>query len=269
MGTYAHQAEVNETVYYLQLPEEIMTHWILRPLHLGNIRRDKSVFTYMKNMGTQIDFPVIAWYIEGGGHRVLVDTGGHDPAEGQGHQPYFREPAQDLIARLSALGVRPEEIDLLILTHLHWDHACNIHLFPKARVFVQREELRYAAAPLPPHRIIYDNHPSLPLTSDRYEILEGDSEIIDGISVHLLPGHTPGIQGVLVRSAEAAYLIAGDNVPLLENWKAAEKYGVSHWPNSIHVDLEACFRSFRKMEGLGGEVLPSHDWSVLKKSEYR
>jgi len=39
-----------------------MTHWILRPLHLGNIRRDKSVFTYMKNMGTQIDFPVIAWY---------------------------------------------------------------------------------------------------------------------------------------------------------------------------------------------------------------
>jgi len=52
---------------------------VLRPLHVGTIRRDKSIFTYLRNMGTQIDLPILVWYIEGHGHRILVDTGGHDP----------------------------------------------------------------------------------------------------------------------------------------------------------------------------------------------
>ncbi len=246
-----------------------MINWILRPLHLGTLKRDKSIFTYLRNMGTPLEFPVIAWYLEGAGRRVLVDTGGHDPAEAPDRQPYFRQPGQDPIARLAAMGIRPEEIDFLILTHLHWDHACNIHPFTKARVFVQREELRYAAAPLPPHRIIYENHPPLPFASERFEILEGDCDIVNGISVHLTPGHTPGHQGVLVRAVGAAYFIAGDNVPLSENWDAREKYGEPHWPSSLHVNLEDCFRSFKKMENLGAVILPGHDPAVLEKSEYR
>jgi hypothetical protein len=51
-----------------------MEDLVLRPLHVGTIRRDKSIFTYLKNMGTQADFPVLAWYIEGNGPRILVDT---------------------------------------------------------------------------------------------------------------------------------------------------------------------------------------------------
>ena len=90
---------------------------------MGTIRRDKPIFTYLRNMGTQIEMPILAWYIEGQGHRILVDTGGHDPAKGELHPPYMREPGQDPVSRLAALGVRPEDIDILILTHLHWDHA--------------------------------------------------------------------------------------------------------------------------------------------------
>jgi glyoxylase-like metal-dependent hydrolase (beta-lactamase superfamily II) len=100
-----------------------------------------------------------------------------------------------------AAGVRPEEIDVLILTHLHGDHASSLHLFPRARVLVQRDELRYAVAPLAPHRWAYESYPPLGLAADRFEVLDGDAEIAEGVSVHLTPGHPPGLQGVAVRTA--------------------------------------------------------------------
>jgi N-acyl homoserine lactone hydrolase len=242
---------------------------VLRPLHVGAIRRDKSIFTFLRNMGTPIDIPIIAWYIEGQGHRILVDTGGHDPAQGDLHQPYKREPGQDPLAKLTALGVRPEEIDILILTHLHWDHASNIHLFPKARVIVQREELRFAASPLPFLRWPYQTIPPFSSSSERFEAIDGDAKIVEGVSVHLTPGHTPGLQGVAVQTTGAAYFIASDNVPLGESWDAKEKYGIPHWPNGLHVDLETYSKSLRRTEELGDIILPSHDWSALQRSEYR
>ena len=242
---------------------------VIKPLHVGTVTRDKSVFTYLKNMGTRVDAPVLAWYIEGNGHHILVDTGGHDTAEGgQLHPPYQRDVEQDPVRVLARFDVRPEDIDLLILTHLHWDHAANLRQFPNARLIVQREELRYAAAPLPPHSWAYLCHPSLLLQSERYEIVEGDVEVAPGVSVHLTPGHTPGLQGVAVRAPTRTYFIASDNVPLMETGNAKEKYGAPHWVNPIHVDLEAYFRSLRRTESLGDSILPSHDWGVLDQKEY-
>ncbi|HZK67288.1 MAG TPA: N-acyl homoserine lactonase family protein [Chloroflexota bacterium] len=246
-----------------------MSDLVLRPLHVGTIIRDKSIFTYLKNMGTRVEVPVLAWYIEGNGHRILVDTGGHDPAEGELHPPYARDSSQDLLAHLATLGVGPEQIDLVIVTHLHWDHAANLHRFPRARWVVQREELRYAAAPLPPHAWAYQVLPSLPLQSKQFDVIEGDKELAPGVSVHLTPGHTPGLQGVAVRTEGGTYYIASDNVPLFEMWDAMERYGVPHWPNSIHVDLESYFSSLRRIEQLGDTILPGHDWKALEQSEYR
>jgi len=246
-----------------------MADLVIRPLHVGTVTRDKSIFTYLRNMGQRIEAPLIAWYVEGRGHRILVDTGGHDPTEVELHGPYSRTPAQDPVAALMACGVKPEEIDTVILTHLHWDHAANVHRFPKARLFVQREELRYAAAPLAPHRWAYQHHPPLTLHSDRYEIIEGDLEVTEGVSVHLTPGHTPGLQGVAVRTPSRTYYIASDAVPLAEMWRAAERYGAPHWPGALHVDLEAYFRSLRRIEDLGDVILPGHDACVLDQREYR
>lgn len=242
---------------------------VLYPLHVGTIRRDKSIFTYLKNMGTQIEAPVLAWYIGGGDHHILVDTGGHDPEARELHTPYSRGPDHDPVRQLAALGVRAEDIDILILTHMHWDHATNVHLFPRARIFVQRQELRYAAAPLAPHRWAYEAHPPVPLRSDQYEVLDGDAEIAEGVRVHLTPGHTPGLQGVAVHAADAVYFVASDNIPLAEGWQARQAYGTAHWPNAIHVDLEVYMASLRRTERLGDVILPSHDWSVLERREYR
>lgn len=246
-----------------------MAGFVIRPLHVGTVIRDKSVFTYLKNMGQRIEVPLLAWLIEGNGRRILVDTGGHDPRVSELHHPYSRTSGQDPVAALKACGVGPEEIDTIILTHLHWDHASNIDLFPEARVIVQRKELNYAASPLPPHRWAYQLFPELGLGDEKYEIIDGDLQIEEGISVHLTPGHSPGLQGVSVRTSDRVYFIAGDNVPLLEMWQAKDHYGVAHWPGSIHVDLRLYLESLARIESLGDFILPSHDPCVLKHCEYK
>ncbi len=245
-----------------------MAGFVIRPLHVGTVTRDKSVFTYLRNMGQRVNVPIVAWYIEGGGRRILVDTGGHDPEKIELHGPYNRTPAQDPVAALNAWGVFPEAIDTIILTHLHWDHASNIDLFPRARVIVQQEELRYAAAPLPGHRWAYNLHPALDFRCDRFEIINGDAQIEQGLTVHLTPGHSPGSQGVSVRTDKGVYFIAGDNVPLMEMWNARDSYGAAHWPGTIHVDLETYFDSLRRIESLGDTVLPSHDACVFTPGAY-
>ena len=118
-----------------------MADLVIRPLHVGTVGRDKAIFTYLRNMGVRIEVPVLAWYVEGNGRRILVDTGGHDPNEVQMHAPYRREPAQDPVTALAAIGIAPAEIDTIILTHLHWDHAGGIKLFPNAKIFVRRDAL--------------------------------------------------------------------------------------------------------------------------------
>src|SRR3972149_878825 len=60
-------------------------------------------------------------------------------------------PEQRPLAALARLGIRPEDIDIVINTHLHWDHCYNNHLFPRATIYAQRAELQYAIAPLPLH----------------------------------------------------------------------------------------------------------------------
>jgi glyoxylase-like metal-dependent hydrolase (beta-lactamase superfamily II) len=245
-----------------------MAGFVIKPLHVGTVIRDKSVLTYLKNMGQQIEVPLIAWLIQGNGRRILVDTGGHDPRESEMHGPYLRTSLQHPVAALKEHGFTPDQIDTIIITHLHWDHASNINLFPNAKVFVQQEELKYASSPLPPHQWAYHIHPRFEGAMDQYEIIDGDFEIEKGITAHLTPGHTPGLQGVSVRAKNHIYFIAGDNIPLSEMWNAENKYGSAHWPSPIYVNLEMYLESLTRIESFGDFILPSHDPEVLKHREY-
>lgn len=103
-------------------------------------------------------------------------------------------------------------------------------------------------------------------TFDRMDVIDGDALICDGVQVVLLPGHTPGLQGVLVETKYQHFLIASDTVGVYENWTGST--AMKHIPQGIHWDLEGYFRTFEKMERLGVEVLPSHDMRVLEHNVY-
>jgi glyoxylase-like metal-dependent hydrolase (beta-lactamase superfamily II) len=147
---------------------------------------------------------------------------------------------------------------------LHWDHCSNNNLFPRAKFYVQRDELVYASDPLPVHRRAYEKAPGLsPGWLDvwgRIELVDGDAEIAPGVSVVQLAGHSPGSQGVLVDGA-VPYLIAGDAVNTYADWEGNET--VPHLPPGVNTSLLDCYASFEKIEHLGCEVIPSHDLSLL------
>jgi glyoxylase-like metal-dependent hydrolase (beta-lactamase superfamily II) len=232
-----------------------MAKFKIYPLNVGRTIRDKSIGpTYTKDAGLLLDTPIISWYITDGQQEIIVDTGGV-PADGKVKMPYYQEKGHTISEQLARLDIQPARIKTVIITHLHWDHMSNNHLFPNAKFYVQKKELQYAVAPIPIHVGHFDLK-QIFLT--RYEIVDGDQEIIAGISVLLTPGHTPGSQTVLVTTSKGIYGIAGDFVANYEGWESKPRL-----PGGIHTDLVEYYASFEKLERACDYVLPGHDYKVF------
>ncbi len=243
------------------------------PLDLGTLLSiDKSIFTLVRNQGVKLDAPCLSWVLLGGEKRVLVDTGPCNPDwASRYHRPLKKAPSQEIDNALGKIGLSPQQIDLVIFTHLHWDHSFNLEYFSRATFLVQREELRYAIAPLPSDKKPYEVgisgvEPPWMKVFGQIIPLDEDQEILPGIRVIHLPGHTPGSQGVVVETYEGPWIIAGDTVPLYENWEGDET--LEHIPSGVYQNLYNSFSSLKKLEPFGTKILPGHDEKVLEHTRY-
>jgi N-acyl homoserine lactone hydrolase len=152
-------------------------------------------------------------------------------------------------------------VEWVILTHLHWDHAGNCGLFPQARIVVQEAELRYAIAPGRFFRRGYLSPESGWPLSPPYIVpnlmtVRGEHEVAPGVSVVPAPGHTPGSQAVIVRTASGPYCIAGDALMTYENLE-------TDTPPGYHVDVDASLDSLDLLKTRAVRLLPSHDYHLF------
>ena len=246
--------------------------WTIKPLCFGEFPEfEKSVFTYLRNAGEKIRAPILGWLVQSGRDAILVDTGPSTPKLAERwHTRISRTPAQEPATAVRAAGVDPERLTLVILTHLHWDHCYNLDAFPAARFLVQAEEVRAAVDPVPSQRLPYElgipgRRPPWMTAFDRLDVIRGDIEVAPGVTTVMLPGHTPGLQGVLVDTAAGRHLIASDALPLAENLGTKEGGPIAL---AIHTDVATCFRSFERMRAVADVILPSHDMSVLQHDVY-
>lgn len=247
---------------------------LIRALGMGRlIGLHKPTITYMRNWGRTHDSPLIMFLILGGDAPVVVDTGPPDADRVWKYHGYRMEqtPGEEPQAVLQAAGVSPADVRLVVNTHLHWDHSSNNHLFPNARVVVQRRELDYAKDPVPWHNAAFERLPGVKApwrtAEAQIETIDGDAQLADGISAVSLPGHTPGSQGVLVEAESQRYLIAGDCVDTYENWEGDPS--THHIPSGLFTNLIEYDASFRKIDDLKCEVIPSHDVAVLEREPFR
>jgi glyoxylase-like metal-dependent hydrolase (beta-lactamase superfamily II) len=210
--------------------------------------------------------PAPVWLIEGTDKVVLVDTGVGDLDEvfsvferyGDG-LAVTRSPEQDLIAQLADHGVRPEDVDLIVLTHLHFDHIGNNELFTKARFVVQRDELlrglcppRFGAYYYPEFR----HH--LIAVLDRIEIVDGDYNLSPGIKLLKIGGHTPGCQSVLVTTAAGRVCLTSD---VMYNYRNLDL----NWPTGSFWDLDALMRGYDRLRLEADILVPQHDWEFRER----
>jgi len=246
------------------------THYTITPVSVGTLTIDKSQLMWGQGFGTKYQIPVLMFYVEGGGKRILVDTGCSAPeSAAKYHYPFIRKPEEDPTRALEAIGVNPAEIDIVVATHLHWDHCYNHELFTNARFFIQRIELQYAAAPYPIFANAYEAPTAgmiPPYSKTKFEVLDGDFDLADGLKIVFAPGHTPGMQCVVVSTAKGTYYIAGDNVALYENLEG-NRFG-RPIPGINFINLGDYYETFRRMDRLADHVLPGHDLKVLDQARY-
>jgi glyoxylase-like metal-dependent hydrolase (beta-lactamase superfamily II) len=232
---------------------------------------DKSFLTHLTDVGVKIDTGVLFYVIKGAEKNILIDTGIPDLESIARRHPHRFTRYQDFEAGLKKVGLRPDEIDLVICTHLHWDHCSNNDRCSNARILVQRDEMRYAIAPLQIHAVSYESQaagmsPPWLRALERTEAVDGDMEVCSGVQVVKIPSHAPGLQGVNVKTSKGNYFVASDFCPLFENWEGNSS--LRHIASPIHLSLVDYYDSFAKVEKLADFVLPGHDLKVLEKECY-
>ncbi|HET7339250.1 MAG TPA: MBL fold metallo-hydrolase [Candidatus Dormibacteraeota bacterium] len=158
------------------------------------------------------------------GRVIVCETGiGNKLSEKRALQVALREP-EGMLHALKRLGIQPDEVDAVVTTHLHWDHAGGLTrrdeqgglqlTFPKAKHFIQRSEWDFALQPDIRSRPSYivDDFTPLADGNSAVEFLDGDAEVLPGVQIRHVGGHTPGSQVVILRSGELACAVTGDLV---------------------------------------------------------
>lgn len=242
-------------------------------LALGLCDCDKGqVLTPGSDEGERIIIPIWASLVQVGGLNILFDTGMHPVHITDPRATFGGTPLGDLILpimseedrienRLAELGLKPGDIDIVVNTHLHFDHAGGNYLFTNSLILVQRDHYQQAAsAPAGYQPEVWD------LPDLTYELVEGDLNLAPGVQVLKLPGHVDGLQAPVIRLPDSGTIvIAGDAISLEENlvhdnWAAS-------W-NAIRARASAK-RLAATARAEGGQLLFGHDpesWKTLKRS---
>jgi glyoxylase-like metal-dependent hydrolase (beta-lactamase superfamily II) len=161
--------------------------------------------------------------VRAGGQNILVETGNGTKWDAKLRNIYGFADGDPYGDALRRAGVKPDDIDLVINTHLHFDHAGGntklvsgkvVPTFRKAKYVVQRAELEHAMQPTERDRASYYAHDFVAITeAGQWQFVDGDCEILPGISVVKIPGHNLQIQGVQIRGGGKTLMLVADLIP--------------------------------------------------------
>ena len=225
----------------------------------ARVRADSFIFDDNHDAPHPMDY--FMWLLRRGDELILVDTG-YDAEEAASRDRPIR---LDPVAALAPLEVTPQDITQLIVTHLHYDHAGGLHLFPNATLHLQSAEMAYATGPCMCHDTL-----KMPFTAGhvceaikrlyagKVVFYDGEAQVADGVTVHCIGGHSRGLQCVRVRTGAGWMVLASDAAHYYENVFARK-------PFPIVVDLQNMLDGFDTLESLASRralIVPGHDPQV-------
>jgi glyoxylase-like metal-dependent hydrolase (beta-lactamase superfamily II) len=243
------------------------------PINTGWVQTDMGTYMFFKGTaGKKGEIPVPCFYVDTGEHKIMVDTGLPDAERAtRYHHDCQKKDCLDSPDELRKLGVDPDEIDLCIFTHLHWDHTHNMKAFRNARYIAHATEIQWAYNPLPLYYRSYES-PALgieaPFMGCQFELVYGEAEIVPGVTVFPTPGHTPGHQSVQVETSAGNIVLCGDAVFLYRNMEPRMEEQWRYWVQQRFVSMIDGWRSMEEIDRRADFILPGHDAAVLDHAVY-
>lgn len=221
-------------------------------------------FFYREPSHEPITLHYYVWLILGGPHPILVDTGFlDDDARERGMRNYV-SPA----AMVERAGVRPGDVPIALITHLHYDHWAGHSLFPNAEYWIQRDEVAFWTGPYGRYhafrqsanvdalaRLVTLNY------ANRVRIVDGDREVLPGVSVHRVGGHTAGLQIVTVETRRGPVVLTSDASHFYRNVETRQ-------PVQIITSLPEMLQAFETIHELAGAerlIVAGHDPEVADR----
>jgi len=224
--------------------------------------------------------PVYVWLVSNGEQHILVDSGMPDIDEvrrslkvngkGGGHAA--------LEAALKTVGLTPKDLSFVIPTHLHFDHASNLDLFPDACVVLQRDELFHAIDPTPTQRIYFRRDIITNLINRKrplqLRLIDGDLTLMDGLQLLKLPAHTPGMHVPIVTTKRGKVALVSDLGDHYRYWFPADPRATknplrfmagSFLPGPIRSESERDWSAaMQRVIDHADIVVPAHDSRIPK-----
>jgi glyoxylase-like metal-dependent hydrolase (beta-lactamase superfamily II) len=209
-----------------------------------------------------LDFFV--WAIVGPAGTIIVDTGFDEPMSRR-RQREITKPVRE---GLTAIGIAPETVSRVIVSHLHYDHCGNYELFPQARYHLQEREMAYATGRCMCHQAL-----RLPFEADdvvamvrkvfagRVTFHDGTDEIVPGVTVHRIGGHSMGLQSIRVKTRRGDVMLAADAAHLYAHIDQGRIFPITY---NVGEVLEG-YETLKKLAASPRHIVPGHDPLVLTR----
>ena len=231
---------------------------------------DASFLLYLSDIGRKAKLPYFFWLLvpnNGKSSPVLIDTGfmeGHYKNRYLDYNDY-KKPVE----LLKNFDIRPSDIKNVIISHLHWDHFSANRIYASATFHIQKKEIDFWRGNFSDYHFL--NHFLADLKdlksleeNKQIKIVNGDLDIFDGISVHHVGGHSPGLQIIRVRTLKGWAVLAVDSAYVFRSFE-------SMIPPGIHVHVDEALAALDKVKDLADSpklIFPGHDSETLSIPEF-
>jgi glyoxylase-like metal-dependent hydrolase (beta-lactamase superfamily II) len=204
------------------------------------------------------------WLITGGPRPVLVDVGFCEDDAAQRQIRNYVRPS----AMVERMGIKAADVPLVLVTHLHYDHWAGYSLFPSAEFWIQRDEVAFWTGPWGRYEAFRGAANVGALAglvtlnyANRIRILDGDREVMPGIRVHRVGGHTAGLQIVTVETARGRVVLTSDASHFYRNIERRHPVQII----TSLPDMLAAFETIDELAGPDKLVVTGHDPEVAER----
>jgi glyoxylase-like metal-dependent hydrolase (beta-lactamase superfamily II) len=213
---------------------------------------------------TPMGMDYFVWAVTDGTRTVVVDLGFTESVGTARGRTFLRHPAEGL----AAVGIDPPTVEHVVVTHFHYDHTGHHALFPQARFYIQDREMAFYTGRFAPepafHRSIEPDDVAAFVRMNyegRVHFVDGEHEVLPGVRLHHVGGHTAGMQIVSVQTERGRAVLTSDASHYYRNYLEGIPFQTLH-------DIPGCYRAFAQIRELADApdlIVPGHDPLVLQR----